>query len=49
MTKLMSVLALALTGGGAWAQTPTANKARFEVASVKPSAPGAQGGCYEWQ
>ena len=44
MTKLISVLALGLMGGaGVSAQTPTTNKPRFEVASVKPSAPGAQG------
>ena len=44
MTKSMSVLALALIGGaGVSAQTAMANKPRFEVASVKPSAPGAQG------
>ena len=44
MTKSMSVLALALIGGaGVSAQTSMANKPRFEVASVKPSAPGAQG------
>jgi uncharacterized protein (TIGR03435 family) len=44
MTKSMSVLALALIGSvGVSAQTPTATKPRFEVASVKPSAPGGQG------
>jgi len=44
MTKLASVLALALTGGaGVSAQAPAATTPRFEAASVKPSAPGAQG------
>jgi uncharacterized protein (TIGR03435 family) len=44
MTKSMSVLALALIGGaGVSAQTATANKPRFEVASVKSSAPDQPG------
>jgi uncharacterized protein (TIGR03435 family) len=44
MRKLVTVLALALIGGaGVSAQAPGSNKPRFEVASVKPSAPGAQG------
>ncbi len=43
MTKPISVLALAMIGGaGLWAQAPAENKQRFEVASVKPSEPGAQ-------
>jgi len=43
-TKLTSILALALMGAaGVSAQAPATNKPRFEVASVKPSAPGAQG------
>jgi uncharacterized protein (TIGR03435 family) len=42
-TKLAGVLTVALIGGGdVSAQAPAANKPRFEVASVKPSAPGAQ-------
>ena len=42
--KLTTVLALALIGAaGVSAQAPATNKPRFEVASVKPSAPGAQG------
>ena len=44
MARLISVLALAMTGGaGLSAQAPAVNKPRFEVASVKPSAPDAQG------
>ena len=44
MAKSISVLVLALLGGASVsAQAPVANKPRFEVASVKPSAPGAQG------
>jgi uncharacterized protein (TIGR03435 family) len=44
ITRLISVLALAVIGGaGVSAQAPAVNKQRFEVASVKPSAPGAQG------
>ena len=44
MTKRIYVLALAsLAGAGVSAQAPTASKPRFAVASVKPSAPGAQG------
>src|SRR5215211_2642187 len=44
MTKRLSVLVLVLIGGvGVSAQAPPANKPRFEVASVKPSAPNAQG------
>ena len=44
LTKLIRVLALALAGGaGVSAQAPAVNKPRFEVASVKPSAPNAQG------
>ncbi len=44
LEKLVGVLALALIGGAnVSAQAPAVNRPRFEVASVKPSAPGAQG------
>jgi uncharacterized protein (TIGR03435 family) len=45
MTKLVSVFTVALISSSVvWAQAPApANKPRFEVASVKPSAPDAQG------
>lgn len=43
-TKVIGALVLALIGAsGVSAQAPAANKPRFEVASVKPSAPDAQG------
>ena len=43
-TKLIRVLALVVIAGvGVSAQAPVASPPRFEAASVKPSAPGAQG------
>jgi len=43
MKEPVSVLVLVLMGASVWAQAPPASRPQFEAASVKPSAPGAQG------